>query len=352
MPRNSSTKRGVPAEIQQEEKAHVVRCAVAPGSAEEAPVLIDFGISSLDSGARTTQIVGSPNYIAPEQALGHPTPRSDIYALGCIAIEMLTGRALHEHLQGRQPSIVAAELLATHVPSLAPNLRAALTSLVSLSQQERPAGAAALVPIFERLSRSQRTGRRWLVAWSAIVLGLTGYFALPRFFVATEAPSYFHVQATKSLPSGASEAVSLLGGTVRAGDRLRFAAQSPSPVRLHVFAAGASGVSLLFPAAGSTPSSSFRIPATENDAIEFDNTAETVRLWFCLSSDPWPELEPIAAAARQSGEVPPQLIPALEDIVRRTGLPALAFDSATQSFRAPANLPVCAQGSLNHERRK
>ncbi|MFC9753571.1 serine/threonine-protein kinase [Streptomyces sp. NPDC056921] len=61
--------------------------------------VLDFGVArAADPGAtadrltRTGFIVGTPPYMAPEQARGHPEPASDLYALGCLLFELVTGR--------------------------------------------------------------------------------------------------------------------------------------------------------------------------------------------------------------------------------------------------------------------
>lgn len=62
-------------------------------------VIIDFGIAMMDEGdaistlTKTGVIVGTPSYMSPEQVRGRNIDeRSDIYALGCIMFETLTGR--------------------------------------------------------------------------------------------------------------------------------------------------------------------------------------------------------------------------------------------------------------------
>ena len=81
--------------------------------------LTDFGIAKDIAGEGLTQtgkIVGSADYLAPEQAKGEPvTPKRDIYALGVLLYEMLTGehpfpgltaiQTLQKHLNESLPSI-------------------------------------------------------------------------------------------------------------------------------------------------------------------------------------------------------------------------------------------------------
>ena len=58
--------------------------------------LTDFGIARAVDGSGQTQtgeVLGTPHYLSPEQALGEPaTGASDLYALGVVAHELLTGR--------------------------------------------------------------------------------------------------------------------------------------------------------------------------------------------------------------------------------------------------------------------
>lgn len=57
--------------------------------------LIDFGIATiadLNADLTTTRVAGSVLYMAPEQRMGQPSAAADIYAMGLIAYEMLTGR--------------------------------------------------------------------------------------------------------------------------------------------------------------------------------------------------------------------------------------------------------------------
>ncbi len=54
--------------------------------------VLDFGVARA-STCDTAEIAGTPCYMAPEQWRGHAEPRSDVYALGCVLYELLTGAA-------------------------------------------------------------------------------------------------------------------------------------------------------------------------------------------------------------------------------------------------------------------
>lgn len=66
----------------------------------DLPMIVDFGVARFavddENRSRLTQtgeVFGTPTYMAPEQALGFPTDcRADIYALGTVVYEMLTGK--------------------------------------------------------------------------------------------------------------------------------------------------------------------------------------------------------------------------------------------------------------------
>ncbi len=103
--------------------------------------LTDFGIAHLVNSDRTQtgQMLGSPRYMSPEQAMGREIDgRSDIFSLGAVLYEMLTG---HYAFDGASlPAIVYRVINETSVPaaSLRPNLPAGLSSLLTRMLDKSP----------------------------------------------------------------------------------------------------------------------------------------------------------------------------------------------------------------------
>ncbi|MDX1377991.1 MAG: protein kinase, partial [Anaerolineales bacterium] len=87
---------------------------------KNTPYISDFGIAKLSqaqvSNVTGSGIIGTPAYMAPEQASGETVDgRSDIYALGIILFEMLTGRQPYE---ADTPMAVAIKHITDPVPEI------------------------------------------------------------------------------------------------------------------------------------------------------------------------------------------------------------------------------------------
>ncbi len=108
-------------------------------SPTEGAVLTDFGLarSATTSGMSTTgAMLGTPAYMAPEIWRGQPaTQASDIYSMGCIFYEMLTGKVLFE---GDSP----ADVMTKHVldgPQLDKNVHDPILGVLSRALAKNPA---------------------------------------------------------------------------------------------------------------------------------------------------------------------------------------------------------------------
>lgn len=122
-----------------------------PATADETVRLIDFGIARVERPdeetlTQTTRLAGTTPYMAPEQLAGRPQASSDIFAMGVIAYEMLSGRrpflaASAVELYQQQRGGVKGELpwVRPEIPTMA--IRAVLKQL-SFRPADR--GASAL----------------------------------------------------------------------------------------------------------------------------------------------------------------------------------------------------------------
>ena len=79
--------------------------------------VMDFGIAKLETGTNLTttgSIMGTPNYMSPEQAKGLKVDgRSDLFSLGCVLYECLTGA---KPFQGASVSVILVKILTEEPP--------------------------------------------------------------------------------------------------------------------------------------------------------------------------------------------------------------------------------------------
>ncbi|WP_051178079.1 serine/threonine-protein kinase [Nocardia concava] len=110
--------------------------------------LIDFGTAQQIGQSTITGaslVIGTPAYMAPERFTGTATPRSDIYSLGCVLYESLTGRRpfpaedapgqMHAHLSVDPPHLTDTD------PSLPAELDAAIIRALAKDPTQRFATA-------------------------------------------------------------------------------------------------------------------------------------------------------------------------------------------------------------------
>jgi len=109
---------------------------LVPGDVRFPVRVIDWGIALHRSDARYTshdEAIGTPTYMAPEQARGGPTDGfSDVYGLGVLAYQALVGRP---PFVGSNSVEILVQHLRKSVPSLAPRCPDAPPALVALVER-------------------------------------------------------------------------------------------------------------------------------------------------------------------------------------------------------------------------
>jgi tRNA A-37 threonylcarbamoyl transferase component Bud32/tetratricopeptide (TPR) repeat protein len=164
-----------------------------------AATVADFGIAKAISSARRAEdgegltslgtSLGTPAYMAPEQVAGDPDVdhRADIYSLGCVAYEMLTG---HSPFAGKSPQqMLAAHVMESPAPlaeqrsDIPPSLVALVNRCLEKEPSLRPQSAGELVTALEttgshesvtsaaRVARARSRVPTWALVGGLVLLG-------------------------------------------------------------------------------------------------------------------------------------------------------------------------------------
>lgn len=202
--------------------------------------ILDFGLSKeslVDERESqrltlTGDLVGTVSYMSPEQCAGQKAEcRSDIYALGCILFECLSGRILFEadssmsvmHMHANESPLPAIQSLSSKCPD---SLLELLLSMLEKSPAKRPASMELVIEELKQVQAELLRG-----TWSGkkiraigrkshslyiIVASIVGFLAL--IFVAGLTFSYLSLQAEQKKRMQAELALK----TKRAIERTRF----------------------------------------------------------------------------------------------------------------------------------
>lgn len=124
--------------------------------------ILDFGVAHFGSGSKQLthpgDRVGTPGYMAPEQAQGHSEiePSADVFALGCVLFECLTGR---KAFVGNTLLEVFAKILAEQVPrpssleaEVPPALDELVLTMLAKAPADRPSSGGSVMRALHRLT--------------------------------------------------------------------------------------------------------------------------------------------------------------------------------------------------------
>jgi anti-anti-sigma factor len=124
--------------------------------------LTDFGLRWIEEGQNLQEmplLLGSPDYLAPEQILGQPVePRTDLYAVGVVLYEMLTGR---RPFTGEATAVLESQIheqprpLREFKPGISPSLEHLVLKLLSKNPEDRYADTLQTRRVLMRLSENE-----------------------------------------------------------------------------------------------------------------------------------------------------------------------------------------------------
>jgi len=256
--------------------------------------LTDFGIARLNSSNLTQegQMLGTPNYMAPEQVMGKEVDhRADLFSLGVVLYEMLTG---HKPFAGENLTQVSHRIVyepftppEKFVRDLPPALRAVLGKALEKSPDDRYSTASDLArDLASAVAGRNRSAHRDLNETQSVD-------AFPPPMLLPELPLLPPLPVTEPLfvPPGGDASVAALHETL---------VTPPATVEFpsHVAAAPVAPVAPVVPIAPVTPPAAAPIPAADPVAVA------------TLTPPPFPVVAPVPEVVESSGELSPPSIAA------------------------------------------
>jgi serine/threonine protein kinase len=332
---------------------------------EEYVKLIDFGIATIyeapdGADCRTTEVVGTRSYVAPEQLRGKPVLASDIYALGVIAYEMATGRlpfnaeSILELYESQRAGVKVKPIDLR--PDLPETAQAMILKALSFAPRDRFTHVKDFTDtLADSLMGERRTApprafvnrRRLLLIFASILVVAIGVLALPRINFRNE----IHPERAGTTPVAASER--RLSYTMEArrsprrysrarpfatfdnvifgpGDEIRFHISSPQSGYLYVINEGPAqtdglpNFNILFPDADNGGSPEIRAgevalipspgPNQRENWLVFDHEEGVEIIWLVWSERAVHELEAVKSLANPKDQG------AIRDLTQRTAV--------------------------------
>ena len=181
--------------------------------------LTDFGISRLIDTApltRTGQVLGTAQYLSPEQAMGQSaTASSDIYALGVVGHEMLTGQVPFDAGSAVGTALAHINQPPPPLPDTVPaGIRDVILAALAKEPADRPATAASMADALRMPDASLTSGAASTAVLAATVLPAAAGLAAPS-TPASGAPAQTQAVPT-STPSARTQVMPVLAAPAAA----------------------------------------------------------------------------------------------------------------------------------------